>query len=368
MTIYCLSINSMSLIPISWRILTLLKKRGHRVRLVECCVDGRSKGPELGRDYRPIIRFRTVKAFSSQSPAQKVQKYVALLPELARLRDDDAVYVTDYQVLVVVLAWRKAARRRVRVVYHQVEMLDLERVGRGMRQLVAATRAMVNEGDEFVFPNALRARYFADEWSIASDRVRVLPNTCAKVAAFAPPASQAKVTIGHVGELSESAFYLDAYLSAVRASQLAVHHIFVGIRSDAIAQKIRAALPDAEIIPWLDHEELPQLYSRFDLGLILYRPVDRNTAYCAPNKLYEYWAHGVYALAPDLPGIQCLPSFKEGGAVLHLEDPQRAGLELRTALENRPSRASIRQFFENGECFERLENDVEKLFCPQSSV
>ncbi len=38
-------------------------------------------------------------------------------------------------------------------------------------------------------------------------------------------------------------------------------------------------------------------------GFILYKGVDKNFEFCAPNKLYEYWAYGIPVFAHHLKGL-----------------------------------------------------------------
>jgi glycosyltransferase involved in cell wall biosynthesis len=65
--------------------------------------------------------------------------------------------------------------------------------------------------------------------------------------------------------------------------------------------------PNLLILNAVPHRELSGIYRALDYGLILYRGVDVNFEFCAPNKLYEYWSNGIPVVAHRLQGL--LPVF-----------------------------------------------------------
>lgn len=47
-------------------------------------------------------------------------------------------------------------------------------------------------------------------------------------------------------------------------------------------------------------------------GIVTYDPRKLNTAYCAPNKIYEYSAFGKPMIGNNIPGLNCLEHYKAG--------------------------------------------------------
>jgi glycosyltransferase involved in cell wall biosynthesis len=83
--------------------------------------------------------------------------------------------------------------------------------------------------------------------------------------------------------------------------------IFIGKQSDELKNYIQNnSFEHIYFFDEVPHSELSSIYGYIDYGLILYKPIDLNFDNCAPNKLYEYWAHGVPVLAHNLKGLEGL--------------------------------------------------------------
>jgi glycosyltransferase involved in cell wall biosynthesis len=107
-----------------------------------------------------------------------------------------------------------------------------------------------------------------------------------------------------VGSTGEGTYWREIvdYVKADKelVSELAfVGHSFEGLKLyvDTLCD------PRIKCLPTVPHGELNELYSSYDVGLILYKPIDLNTELAAPNKLYEFWANGLPVLAPKLSGL-----------------------------------------------------------------
>ena len=48
------------------------------------------------------------------------------------------------------------------------------------------------------------------------------------------------------------------------------------------------------------------------IGVVTYSPCELNTAYCAPNKIYEYAAFGKPMIGNDVPGLKMVSQAKMG--------------------------------------------------------
>lgn len=73
-----------------------------------------------------------------------------------------------------------------------------------------------------------------------------------------------------------------------------------------------------EINPHIIHiESLPApdylvFTSMAHIGLVTYDPLQLNTTYCAPNKIYEYSAYGKPIIGNNIPGLQPINNFNAG--------------------------------------------------------
>ena len=76
-------------------------------------------------------------------------------------------------------------------------------------------------------------------------------------------------------------------------------------------------LPDhVRFIPPAPHAELTAWTRGARLGAILYDDIGRSQHFCSPNKLWEYAAAGVPALASDLPEIARVVGRNRTGVLL----------------------------------------------------
>lgn len=76
------------------------------------------------------------------------------------------------------------------------------------------------------------------------------------------------------------------------------------------------------IIPWMDYGRLLGLTRSADMGILLYRNVDLNHYYCAPNKLFEYMSLGVPCIASDFPEMRSIVEGEGVGIVVNPELPR----------------------------------------------
>lgn len=68
-------------------------------------------------------------------------------------------------------------------------------------------------------------------------------------------------------------------------------------------------------LPAVSQEELLHYTASADVGIVPYSPVDWNSYYCTPNKLFEYIQAGVPIIANDLPELRRIVKQEEFGLV-----------------------------------------------------
>jgi glycosyltransferase involved in cell wall biosynthesis len=139
-------------------------------------------------------------------------------------------------------------------------------------------------------------------------------------------------TIGYAGALS-------AWFDAEALESAAMAHpewrfLLIGRPESENLMPLRR-LANVEFAGELRYEELPEWFSRMDVGIIPFRRIPLTMA-TNPVKLYEYLASGLPVVSADLPEVARLGSLvlryrTPGEFVLQLESAVRAGRDGRQA-------------------------------------
>lgn len=237
--------------------------------------------------------------------------------------ENSVIYTNDIEALAIAVLVKKIRRSGGRIVYHQFEVIELDKKN-GVKRLAWMFLRLFKEMDLAIFPELNRLRLFKETLGDKNLRTLLFPNTCyPKEYKVSSVDHTKKIRIGHIGELSPEGFFLVEFLDAAKnLRDSRIEFVFVGIRNPNVRSAIQAVLPEAEIIGWVNHAELEATYRSLSIGLILYKPLDFNTRYCAPNKLYEYWSFGIPVLAPELPGLIPLFDTPIKGALIDFADTQ----------------------------------------------
>ncbi len=301
-----ISLNSISATPVFRLILNGLDRSVfHSITICECFLEDMSARFQFKYRHNDVLHFKDAWGFNHQSLIEKMKKYRLIVLYLFKyLKKDTILYTNDLEILALSVALRWLAKTNCRIVYHQFEAIEREHVSFAKRISLLLLSAFPRI-ELAIFPERNRLNLFL---GLINNRVGdslVFPNTCyPKTSHLTDGHSKDKFRIGHIGNLSLEAFFLKELADAVRLMEhIHLEFIFVGIKNKDIENYIRDNIPNATVIGWLDHETLGEIYMTLDVGLVLYKPVDFNTDYCAPNKLYEYWSYGVPVIAPNLKGL-----------------------------------------------------------------
>lgn len=320
------SINSISAIPVFRLILTGLESTFFsRIIIIECFLDDMSSRFELPYEHIDILHFRNANAFNNQSLLEKLKKYIRIIRYLFKyLQDDTFLYTCDLEVLTLSVLIKRLKGSQCRIIYHQFEAIERER-STTLKRISLDYLKKVGGIDLAIFPERNRLALFCGLINMRISNAIVFPNTChAKPALARQNDLQSRIRVGHVGNLSSEAFYLEEFLKSLKIMHRHdFQFIFVGVKDKGIEAKIREVVPDAEVMGWLNHTALKDIYETLDIGLILYKPLDFNTDYCAPNKLYEYWSYGVPVIAPELRGLLPVFDSTKKGQLVDFNDPKK---------------------------------------------
>lgn len=105
---------------------------------------------------------------------------------------------------------------------------------------------------------------------------------------------------------------IEGYVKA--ATRLGNDYLFVVMGRDqyGLVEKYRALNANFLHIDFIPAPEYLAITSVVHIGILSYDPMLLNTAYCAPNKIYEYGAFGIPMVGNDIPGLKLLEQKKAG--------------------------------------------------------
>ncbi|HEX6180959.1 MAG TPA: glycosyltransferase [Chitinophagaceae bacterium] len=260
---------------------------------------------------RPFRTLQNRKEILGRSRLFNLRRYVYLNYHILKqvLAGNQVIYCTDDTVMLMVLLYCKffGKKKNTVIVYHEFENVDKKnklttRIEQGMK-------LNTNLIDLVIAPEPNRLMFLLNNLRLTAGKGMMVPNTC-----DAPdentnvhPAFQNipgdSVKLLHVGSIGAEGHYFEELL---RALPLSWTLILVGTVSDGQMELVTKYKQQKQIvlISQVPHKELASIYRGADLGLILYKGVDFNHEYCAPNKLYEFWSFGLPVIAHSLKGLQ----------------------------------------------------------------
>ena len=307
----------------------------------------------------------SVGALNNQSRWRRFRKYTRAIYFLFRhmiWNKKSRYYFIDYQLLAFGLWIKKYWRRNSHIIYHQFELFDPSQFNGLTRKLQLSVLRNARYIDCIIFPEVNRMDYFTKASGIDPKHTFILPNTnnlhpqktTRTDDLFEWPSSV--IVLGHVGSLG-IAHYVQNYFDYIECSiDPDLRFLFIGSMDNSIKTKVlELKEKDHRIIyiPELPHDELIKYYNRIDIGIILYRGVDLNNEFCAPNKLYEFWAYGIPVVAHALKGLKPVFKMDFQGKLIDFEKReqlQSAVNQLKISATNHKD--ELRQYFQMTNSFD----------------
>lgn len=238
----------------------------------------------------------------------------------ARLADrGDYSYAVGFDQGGVIAAAGLAALKRCPFVYHSLELLLREQVHGARGEIVRAVEATcARRARMVVTQDEERAALLASDLRLPADRMMIVPNT--PLGTYSDARSdylRHKFRISRnsrVVLLSGSLIREHLALEVVRSVAdwppgfvLAVHGWAPQPEYRAELLKAASLWPDRVHVSFdvLPVEQVDELYSSADIGLAVYRPVDRNFVHigAAAGKVFGFMRVGTPTIASDLPGM-----------------------------------------------------------------
>ena len=292
-------------------------------------------------------------------------------------RKDQIFYSIDHQVLAVAILLKKVVplKTKVKMVYHQLELVDINKLGKLSKFLYSVLIKNTNEISFYVFPEINRWKLFLKDVgrSIDESKFYLLPNTChikepilekqkSKQLDFLDNIPKEAVLVGHVGNFGFN-HYAEEIFKAINLLEERndIYFLFLGYKGSDLAAYVseNVSNPNVIIVDEIQHQYLDSVYQRIDIGMVLYKAIDNNFAFCAPNKLYEYWANGVPVIGSTLPGLTGVFENPVLGELVDFDDPLniKSIIQRRSNLERYPKQEVLDYFSDNLS----LENHLVKL-------
>lgn len=314
MKFYFITISSLSFFPAFKYILESFLKfniKQSKYYLIESHVYG---FPNYSNTVKTCFyhQFSSMDDFNKMSKFLKIKKYVWVIFFLIKaiLNKKTVIYTSDYQVLFIAFKLFRIFKidtLNIKLIYHQYELIEAEHP-KNVLQIISQNLKYI---DLVIIPEKYRLNYFIKNTGIDKSKTILFLNSCRVNNAKSPKHpllhsfKEDDIIIAHIGNIGFN-LYIIEFLDFFNNANLPQNYklLFIGKQSELI-KKIILDYQNNKIhfLNEVPHNELSSIYDYIDLGLILYKPLDLNLDYCAPNKLNEYWAHGVPVLAPKLTGL-----------------------------------------------------------------
>lgn len=244
--------------------------------------------------------------------------------QVLRSKGPKAVYCIDDTSLKLLLLALKLLPKPsdCRLFYHEFENVDhfnklFSSKSLGQKDFTKISVAIA--------PERNRLDKLLGNLGLPSQNGRMIPNTCYAQKADHLPAHplfstlpEGKKIICHIGGLGAGSHYFKQVFDSLPNEAVFLQIGTTDQKIDAYvgAHPSRDRFVHAGQLP---HAELASIYPYVDFGLILYKGINFNYEFCAPNKLYEFWSFGVPVIAHRLGGLQPLFDTKVKGHLFDLD-------------------------------------------------
>lgn len=305
--------------------------------------------------FDPIFERDKLKADSSIHEINIFKRYARLANKIkiAFQENDSLLFVYEYQILLIALLLKPVYGRNTKLIYHQYELVDIVPPQKMGKFLFKWTRNLSKRIDLAIFPEINRCEYYIRNSTLDSSKTIVIPNSCelseSKGSGNELNIPEGKIVVGHVGNIGLEGHYFNEMLELIDSLQndKRYYFIFIGLKSLALDEKLKdREFKNAIFLPAVPHEVLSGYYSRIDLGIILYKGIDLNFEFCAPNKLYEYWSYGIPVIASPLDGLKNIFKNELQGALLNFDKSKEIVSYLHNFVPSKERSSSLKDYFD----------------------
>lgn len=355
-TINLLSINSFSTIPVLRYIIEDLSTI-YSISILHCQIVNQPLNIKVNCKEKYIGRFQDGSDFNKQTTLFKIIKYLKTYSQIIFicLKRGQIIFSIDYQIVSFILKNNYLLKIfNTKLIYFQFELVDPLLINFQDRKKIKIIKNYNNYLDLAIFPEINRLKYFCSLSNYKTEKTFIFPNTCkvpSKEHALPPiklrTLPSGAIVFGHIGNIGPD-HYLQDFLNAVDSFVFPnVFFIMVGRTSSTVKKMFDSVKnPNFILIGEVPHSELHNIYPFLSYGLILYKGVDKNFEYCAPNKLYEYWSYGIPVIAHNLPGLVNVINRSFLGRLIDFENNELISLLPYLVHQPLPDKKFIQDYFQ----------------------
>ena len=350
------TISTFDLIPICRHITAFwCNDDGNTIEMAQCSVANTMTYHKRVKEFS-IGQFSSREEINKQSFAFKVLKYIRFIYYLFRFQfkyRSSVLYAIDLSTLNLIFLSRILFfYNKNKIIYHQFEIVNPDNLSIFGKLNLMLFKLQRKNLDLFISPEANRLDYFCRISGYSIDNTLMFPNTTttAKFNGIVQYPDDV-ITIAHVGIAGEN-HYIGQLMEIIKEviPERKFRILFIGYLPDKVKKMIESSgISNFEIIGDIPHKELQEYYKEIDIGLILYKDIDLNYKYCAPNKLYEYWSNGILVIAHKLIGLVPLFDEKTLGLLCDMERKEEFKEVLLSTINNfsRQNRANLIEVFKS---------------------
>lgn len=313
MKFYYISISSLSFFPVFKYILEVFLKKSNTDKKEHHLVESHLQGFP---DYTNIVKthyyyqFNSISHFNNMSFIIKVKRYIYISYFVFKsvLEKKTIIYTSDYQVLIIAFyLFKILGKSQIKLIYHQYELIEANK-----KNILQKIKKNIHYIDLTIFPEINRLNYFVQYTGLPQQKALLFPNTCklnniiSSKNKILSQFNEDDILIAHIGNTGFNHFFLEI-INCFKNQSIPDKYklIFIGKQSKELEAYLKNnSFRNIYFFKEVPHYELSSIYNFIDYGLILYKPIDLNFDYCAPNKLYEFWAHGVPVMTHQLKGLE----------------------------------------------------------------
>lgn len=293
--------------------------------------------------HTPIATFENFDSYQkgvSQITKKKYSGAIKSLKAALKSKQKNFIYTNDFQVVGMFFLLKKFhPSSKTKIIYHQYELIEEQLLGKVSSILYKYVLKKGNQINCAVFPEINRLNYFAERSTLKAEEALLFPNTglvqnkTITSSEYLKNIPDNHFVVLHVGSVGGKQHYFENFIEVIKklSKQEDISFVFLGRTTKEIKEIIlKENLTNAYFIDSIPHEELVPVYNRANLGIILYKGTSLNYEYCAPNKLYEFWANGIPVIGHALEGL--IPIFKEAflGSLTNFDNPEIVAKEILT--------------------------------------
>ncbi|MBO6517687.1 MAG: glycosyltransferase [Bacteroidia bacterium] len=321
---HLVSIGTFSGLPLVKYIFDLFHSLGE-THVVQCTMGNFHNYLQQANTHQTVLHFPTNKEFNSQGTSHKIKKYLKVFSNVLFDGSTRACYYTiDLFTLALLIFLKKVrVKRNAVIVYHQFELIEPQQLNRLDSFFLKYISKNLKQLNLAVFPEENRMNYFKSLVNTPDDTDYLLiPNSNDNDFGNTQQPGSGKTVVGHIGAVGLG-HYIHSFMEAVKdLPQDQYDVLFIGSLQQEVIDLISGYnLTNVKLIGQIPHNELSSYYETIDIGVILYKDIGLNYRFCAPNKLYEYWSHGIPVVAHELPGLTSVFADPMEGKLVDMTEP-----------------------------------------------